>query len=111
MPKAPRLATVLARCDVLFPDRGEAEALTGISVEDQASAAAAADELVGRGAATVVLKLGDDGVLVADASGRVWLPMIAPDRVRDVTGSGDSLVAGYLYGRSSGAAPRRCATP
>jgi len=103
-PKAVRFASQLADLEVLFPDRAEAETLTGIAITDDASAEAAAADLRRRGVPTVVLKLGHEGVLVADSSARVHYPVIAPDRVHDVTGAGDALAAGYLYGHSIGSA-------
>lgn len=100
--KAVRLRSVLSEIDVLAPNHLEAEALTGISVHDLRSAARAAEDLVAGGVAKVILKLGPRGVVVADRGGSRHLGAIRPDHVEDVTGAGDALAAGYLYGRLTG---------
>jgi pseudouridine kinase len=101
--KAMRLRHLLPNIDILTPDRSEAAALTGRDIDDRCGALEAAAELVDAGAATVLLKLGSDGLVVADATGPTHLPAIPPRRVVDVTGAGDALAAGYLYGTTIGA--------
>jgi len=100
--KAVRLRSVLSEIDVLTPNHLEAEALTGVAVHDVSSAARAAEHLVVRGVATVILKLGPRGVVVADRGGSRHLGAVRPDHVEDVTGAGDALAAGYLYGKLTG---------
>ena len=121
VPKAKRLISVLPAVHALFPDRGEALAMARAGgapaavemasgplgrgrlsqarpkVEDVAAAAASLRDL---GASSVVVSLGADGVYVDDGERREGVPAIAPERVADVTGAGDALVAGYLYGLS-----------
>lgn len=97
--KAVRLRPVLSEIDVLTPNHLEAEALSGIAVHDVRSAARAAEDLVARGVAKVIVKLGPEGIVVVDRSGSRHLGAIRPDHVEDVTGAGDALAAGYLYGR------------
>lgn len=53
----------------------------------------------------VVVTLGADGALHADATGTTTVPA-APAAVRDTTGAGDAFTAGYLAARLGGAAPR-----
>lgn len=101
--KAVRIQHLLPEIDVLTPDRWEAAALTGRNIEGPADAFAAAAALVDAGTATVLLKLGSDGLVVADATGTTHLAAIPPRRVVDVTGAGDALAAGYLFGISIGA--------
>ena len=45
----------------------------------------------------VVAKLGADGALLADRSGRLEIPAL-PVQVVDTTGAGDSFNAGFIYG-------------
>ena len=52
--------------------------------------------LRGRGAARVVLTLGAEGCLLADAEGSRHIPA-RRSIPRDVTGAGDALIAGVLY--------------
>jgi sugar/nucleoside kinase (ribokinase family) len=93
----------LSHIDVLTPDRSEAATLCGRNIEDIAGARAAATALVRAGAGVVLLKLGADGLILADGTGTTHLPPITPKRVVDVTGAGDALAAGYLYGVAIGA--------
>ena len=97
--KARRLLPLLAKAAVVFPDPGEAEALTGM-----ADPGTAAKALVAVGVGVAVVTLGLDGVVVADATGERTRPAIAPKTVRDVTGAGDALIAGYLAAWSRGEA-------
>ena len=97
--KARRLLPLLAKAAVAFPDAGEVEALTGI-----ADPGTAAKELVAAGVGVAVVTLGLNGVVVADATGERTRPAIAPKAVRDVTGAGDALIAGYLAAWSRGEA-------
>jgi len=50
---------------ILTPNESEAELLTGVRVEDEKSAAQAADMLLAKGIGTVILTLGPRGVYVA----------------------------------------------
>lgn len=119
VPKAKRLIPVLKAVHALFPDREEALAMAraggapaavemvsapsarrrlrevGHEVDEVAGAAAALRDL---GAGIVVVSLGAHGVYVDDGARRDQVPAIPPRRVADVTGAGDALVAGYLYG-------------
>lgn len=91
--KSSRISGALDGAACVFPDELEAAALTG---EDDPEVAART--LVGLGSHRVVVTLGQAGVVVADGSGVVRRPAVAPDRVADVTGAGDAFVAGYLGG-------------
>jgi sugar/nucleoside kinase (ribokinase family) len=53
----------------------------------------------------VVLKLGAEGALYADTEGRRLRVPAAPARVKDTTGAGDALCAGFLSSWLAGAAP------
>jgi len=101
VPKAGRLASLLPRLDLLFLNRDEAAHLAGLGIEGEGGAERAARALLGRGAGAVVLSLGPDGALVADAAGLARVPA-APASVRDVTGAGDALIAGTLFGLARG---------
>ena len=95
--KAARLAGLLDGIDLLFCNRDEAAALSGMAVATPADAAAAADALRRRGARAVVVGCGDAGAHLAADGVAALLPACA-GRVADVTGAGDALVAGTLYG-------------
>ncbi|MFQ5747524.1 MAG: carbohydrate kinase family protein [Gemmatimonadota bacterium] len=102
--KAERLRPVLGSVSVLFPDRGELAALSGLPAETPSGVEAASRELREAGARTVVASLGADGVHVC-ADGRCeTIRPPAPPRVVDVTGAGDAIVAGYAFGFVTGEA-------
>lgn len=82
--------------DVLCPNEGEAAMLSGRS-----DPAAAARELLARGAASVVVTLGENGCLVAEAE---RVRHIEGRRVEavDTTGAGDSFVGALSYFLAAG---------
>lgn len=82
--KVTRLPPDLSGVNVLFLNRDEAAAYEG-----------------SRKPHSVVTTLGQDGVLLSDQNGTRPLPALAA-QIRDVTGAGDSLVAGTLFGLSQG---------
>jgi len=85
--------SLLAKVDLLTPNEWEAQALTGVAVHDEASAHQAGQRLRSKGAATVLITMGAQGV---------W--METPDEARriaaysvsaiDTTAAGDVFNAG-----------------
>lgn len=100
--KSERLRPVLSGIDVLFPDRLEAGALSKLSaVINEEQVARAAQRILENGVGAVVVTLGSEGVFVADGARSEVVPAIAPGGpLSDVTGAGDALVAGYIFGLS-----------
>jgi len=96
--KAERLRPHLDAVDVVFPDRKEAAVLSGLLTETLEQVAAAATQIWDLGPGTVIVSLGSEGIYVEDGTRHQAIPAIPPDAVSDVTGAGDGLVAGYLYG-------------
>ena len=83
----------LYHVSVLTPNQTEAETLTGCRVTDRASAEKAARRLLDRGAERVVMKLGADGALVVEPTGK-GLHIPAPSvAVVDTTAAGDAFTA------------------
>lgn len=82
-------------CDVITPNETEAQALTGIPVEDDAGARAAGQALLDRGVGCAVLTLGARGVLVCGTAGATVIPAFSVGPVVDTTGAGDAF-AGAL---------------
>ena len=100
--KSERLRPVLSGIDLLFPDRLEAGALSRMpAVISEEQVAGAAERILGMGPGAVVVTLGSEGVFVADGDRCEVVPAIAPrGPLSDVTGAGDALVAGYIFGLS-----------
>lgn len=85
--------TLLREFDWLTPNENECEALTGIRPASHAEATRAADLLIGRGARTVVIKMGANGVYAKGPGGEAFVPPFAVKTV-DSVGAGDCFNAG-----------------
>ena len=89
---------------VLVVNETEASQLSGVTVADADSAARAAAVLRSRGAATVLVTMGQHGVLVADGAGPGrLLPALAVSAV-DTTAAGDTFVGTLTVALGRGAA-------
>ncbi|MFT4029215.1 MAG: ribokinase [Protaetiibacter sp.] len=89
-PAAPLPPELLAACDVVTPNVGEAAELGG------------AEALLAAGAQTVVVTRGPDGADLHQAHETVRLPVVAADAV-DTTGAGDAFTAGLAVALDAGA--------
>lgn len=89
------LGDSLDAVDVFFPNAAEAGRIAGTEDPEAALEALAAR------VATVAVKLGADGAIAADASGRARASAPALDPV-DTTGAGDSFAAGFLAAGRAG---------
>lgn len=93
----------LAEVDVLVPNESEALGLARLAGHAPANAREAAMQLRAAGVGTVVVTLGEQGVLVADAAG---LRSFAAPRVKacDTSGAGDTFLGALAVALGSGAA-------
>jgi pseudouridine kinase len=96
--KAERLRPFLDAVDVVVPDRKEAAVLSGHLTETPEQVAAAAAQIWELGPGTVIVTLGAEGIYLEDGTCHQTIPATAAKDVSDVTGAGDGLVAGYLFG-------------
>jgi len=90
-PFRPLPTALLERVDTLVVNESETAALVGSPVVGVTSARAAAAALLGRGPRAVIVTLGADGAMVADAGGCSHAPA-PPVAVVDTTGAGDVFV-------------------
>lgn len=92
---------------MIKPSRGEFAALTGRDFTTVGEVGESACDLARKGAAElVVVTIGHEGALFADANGYVHrMPPDVP--VRSATGAGDSFVAGMTHGLAQGWPSRR----
>jgi len=98
-----------ADIDVLTPNQTEAAAITGVDVVDVASAERAAIVILGKGVATAVVKLGEQGVYYAsegDAGHVQAFTVQAVDTVAAGDAFGSAVVVALIEGRSLGEAVR-----
>ena len=98
------LEQLLAHVDILKVDEAEARALAG-----EGDPAEAAGRLAALGPREVLLTFADRGLLVHDEAGSTRVPAIAPRALVDVTGSGDTYLAGYMAARLRSIPPHRAA--
>jgi ribokinase len=82
--------------DYLIPNETEAEALTGMPVTNLEEARACARRLVSDGFRNVVITLGANGALVANAAGEDHIPPHPVEPV-DTTGAGDAFIGSFAY--------------
>jgi pseudouridine kinase len=94
---ADRFVDLLDRFYLVTPNELEAEALTGITVHDVASATAAAQRLVASGVQIALVTLAHEGLVYATADEVGHIPAVPVDIV-DPTGAGDALAAAVIYG-------------
>ena len=87
--------------DVITPNQGEAEALTGTAVTDLGSAARAASALRNMGAPTAVVKLGEDGVFYSSDSGEGHVPSTEV-AVVDTVAAGDAFGGAFAVALGEG---------
>ncbi|MES2068713.1 MAG: ribokinase [Pseudomonadota bacterium] len=96
---------LLAQVDYLVVNETEASQLSGIQVSDQDSAQRASAKLLQRGAAVVLLTMGEHGVCVTDASNggspSQFIPAIKVEVV-DTTAAGDTFVGAFAVGIAKG---------
>jgi len=96
------VAGVLAEVDYFVPNDDEAAALTGASDPRRQ-----AERLLELGAGTVIVTMGEQGLIAAGPDGSIELPAPHVDVV-DPSGAGDAFAAGLVYGLLEGWALPRC---
>ena len=87
-PAQPLSNDFLSHITLATPNETEAEALTGISIEDESSAAQAAEILKSKGVKNVIITLGEKGAYVDSFKFKGMVPGIKVNAV-DTTGAGD----------------------
>ena len=96
------VAVVLPEVDYFVPNDDEAAALTGESDPRRQ-----AERLLELGAGTVVVTMGERGLVAASRDETIELPA-PPVEVVEPSGAGDAFAAGLVYGLLEGWALRRC---
>lgn len=97
---------LLAVVDWLTPNQSEASQLVGFAVSDVTSAWAAAQTLRQLGPRYVVVKLGEQGAVVATPTGGFHQPALAVHAV-DMVAAGDAFNGGLAAGLSHGVTPEQ----
>jgi ribokinase len=100
-PGQPLDLTEVAHADYVIPNETEAEALGAMPVHNVPEAWTCAQTLVARGLRSVIVTLGENGALCADASGVRHVAAHAVTPV-DTTGAGDAFIGSFATFLASG---------
>lgn len=100
IPKLKNLPLVLKGVKWIILNREEAEVLSGMELKDESDLANAAGIILSKGVEKVVITRGEKGLYYATNSGEEGCIEGISRNVVDVTGAGDSLAAGIIYGDS-----------
>jgi ribokinase len=104
-PALPVDDAIYALCDYVTPNETEAATLTGLKVETEADALAAAKELVRRGAKNALITLGEKGALLYGEAGTYMVPAFKVEKVVETTGAGDAFNGGFAVALAEGKSP------
>ena len=108
-PAVPADLAELTGADLFIPNESEAEQLAGQSVRSEEDAVACAATLLGRGFRRVVITLGANGSLVADATGHLHIPAF-PVACMDTSGAGDAFIGSLAVFLAEGVNEREALT-
>ncbi|MBM7587978.1 pseudouridine kinase [Bacillus pakistanensis] len=97
-PKVKKLPTKLEGVTWFIGNKEEAEALLNCSIQNEGDFFKAAEQIVKKGVEKVVISRGDKGLLYYTSIGEAGVILPSEVEVKDVTGAGDALVSGVLYG-------------
>ncbi|MEM8875837.1 MAG: ribokinase [Planctomycetota bacterium] len=101
-PAAPIGDDLLALVDIFIPNETEAAELTGMPVDTNDQAVAAARALQQRGPVTVILTLGSRGALVLEGDAEPAFVEAKKVEAVDTTGAGDAFVGSFSYYHAAG---------
>lgn len=94
--KSKKLYGILNGVDIITPSRDELFSLSDLNHEDN-DVKKASSMLLERGVKSIVVTLGSEGLYLINREEMKHFDSI-PTKIKDVTGAGDSLTAGLLYG-------------
>jgi pseudouridine kinase len=86
----------------LIANQKEAESLSRISIQSEGDFFRAAEVILNKGVEKVVISRGNQGLIYFTSSGEAGALFPPEMLVRDVTGAGDSLISGILFGHFKG---------
>lgn len=106
MPKVAKLKALLSkhrhRLFLITPNREEAEALTGIQIQNDRDLKQAAMILNQNGVENILITLGSRGAYLFTEDQMESMIPASKVQVQEVTGAGDAFVAGIIYGLMNG---------
>jgi len=108
-PALKKLPEELFRVDIITPNVGEAELITGRNAGEEWCDKLVASDLIARGAAAVVLKLGHRGSMVVTADEHFYTVPAYKVSVVDTTAAGDAFTAALAVASARGEKPHQAA--
>ena len=100
-PAQPLPEALYAAVDILTPNESEAAALVGFPLDDPGAIARASQMLLGRGARSVIVKLGGKGAFWSNGTESAHFPAFRVEAV-DSVGAGDAFNGGLAVGLGDG---------
>jgi ribokinase len=100
-PETPLPPELLGALDVIVPNEVEAAALTGLAVDDPASAERAGRALLEMGPRAAIVTLGARGACLVTREGAEQIPSL-PVTAVDTTGAGDAFCGGLAFALARG---------
>jgi len=91
----------LSRLNLIVPNRGELECLTGSDLRSITAVTRAAETLHRQGTSSIVVTLGEEGSLIVDGSGTRRHAAVEV-RAVDTTGAGDCFIGALAFAVASG---------
>ncbi len=108
----PKVQNLALYRDVTFvtPNNQEAQAMSGISIEDEASLKRAGEQLLqGLGCQMVLVTRGEKGMVLFEGKDQITqIPTVAR-KVFDVSGAGDTVISTFTLALAAGLTPRQAA--
>lgn len=102
--KASRFTSQIEKITIFKPNRFEAEAMSGISIQDEQSALECLRWYLNRGVKEVLISLADQGVLLGTSEVCIWLKH-RTIHLDNATGGGDTMLGAYVTQRLNGIYP------
>lgn len=106
--KASRLKGALHAINVLKPNLMELESLSGMAVRDERSLRLACAALVDAGVKNLLVSMGAKGAMVYNEDESFFCRPPEKLEIKNATGAGDALMAGFAFGRMRGQDNRAC---
>ena len=88
--------------DLIKPNKGELENLTGVKIKDDKDLIKAVDRLLEQGTKRIVVSLGAQGVLYVDKDRKIRKKLPEEKHMVNASGAGDALMAAIIYGDVNG---------